>query len=107
MAAPTEKHGEEISAQNDPQNEDVPPDLDVMSPNFDPLKALYSSTVVLPVPSATCFNNLGEYESFTTGRGRGKGRGQSDGAQRRRRVGLWLFLVIKITSLRPGVLKPT
>eukprot|EP00057_Strongylocentrotus_purpuratus_P005419 XP_003730936.2 PREDICTED: uncharacterized protein LOC100890283 [Strongylocentrotus purpuratus] len=39
-------------------------EIDVLSPNFNPLKALYASNVTLPVADASIFNNLAEYERF-------------------------------------------
>ncbi|KAJ7316546.1 hypothetical protein JRQ81_002708 [Phrynocephalus forsythii] len=53
--------------------------LDVSSPRFDPLLALYSERTPLPYPAAPCFNNLAEYESFQRGllRGPRRQRGSS------------------------------
>ncbi|XP_072028192.1 uncharacterized protein [Amphiura filiformis] len=85
MAAPIGQHGNEPGSNILTETGEVPPHLDVSSPDFDPLKALYSSSVVIPVPDAKCFNNLSEYESFVSGRSQGRGRGQSEHAQRRRR----------------------
>ncbi|XP_061473478.1 U7 snRNA-associated Sm-like protein LSm11 [Rhineura floridana] len=48
--------------------------LDVSSPRFDPLLALYSERTPLPYPAAPCFNNLAEYESFQRGLCRASGR---------------------------------
>ncbi|XP_053148138.1 U7 snRNA-associated Sm-like protein LSm11 [Hemicordylus capensis] len=48
--------------------------LDVSSPHFDPLLALYSERTPLPYPAAPCFNNLAEYESFQRGLFRASGR---------------------------------
>ncbi|XP_072028581.1 uncharacterized protein [Amphiura filiformis] len=85
MAAPIGQHGNDPGSNILTETGEVPPHLDVSSPDFDPLKALYSSSVVIPVPDAKCFNNLSEYESFVSGRSQGRGRGQSEHAQRRRR----------------------
>ncbi|NXD65433.1 LSM11 protein, partial [Eolophus roseicapillus] len=51
-----------------------PSRLDVSSSRFDPLLALYSASTPLPFPSAPCFNNLAEYESFQRGLLRPRGR---------------------------------
>ncbi|KAH0629883.1 hypothetical protein JD844_012343 [Phrynosoma platyrhinos] len=56
--------------------------LDVSSPRFDPLLALYSERTPLPCPAAPCFNNLAEYESFQRGLLRG-GRQRGAAAGRR------------------------
>ncbi|XP_060127604.1 U7 snRNA-associated Sm-like protein LSm11 isoform X2 [Zootoca vivipara] len=48
--------------------------LDVSSPRFDPLLALYSERTTLPYPTAPHFNNLAEYESFQRGLLRAPGR---------------------------------
>ncbi|XP_066473354.1 U7 snRNA-associated Sm-like protein LSm11 [Tiliqua scincoides] len=63
--------------------------LDVSSPRFDPLLALYSERTPLPYPAAPCFNNLAEYESFQRGllRGPGRPRGRSAGTRARSRGG--------------------
>ncbi|XP_062826299.1 U7 snRNA-associated Sm-like protein LSm11 isoform X2 [Anolis carolinensis] len=65
--------------------------LDVASPRFDPLLALYSPRTPLPCPAAPCFNNLAEYESFQRGRSsRGPqagGAGRSSSGSSRRRKG--------------------
>lgn len=51
--------------------------LDVSSPHFDPLLALYSERTPLPYPAAPCFNNLAEYESFQRGLLRAPGRSRA------------------------------
>ncbi|XP_042682190.1 U7 snRNA-associated Sm-like protein LSm11 [Centrocercus urophasianus] len=68
-----------------------PSRLDVSSSRFDPLLALYSADTPLPFPSAPCFNNLAEYESFQRGllrqrgrRGPSASRGPSAGRSARR-----------------------
>ncbi|XP_072168177.1 uncharacterized protein [Diadema setosum] len=47
-----------------PEDDEIDEEIDVLSPNFNPLKALYSSQVRLPITDASCFNNLSEYERF-------------------------------------------
>lgn len=37
--------------------------LDLMSPKFDPLKALYSKNVRLPIPNAPVLDNIHKYRS--------------------------------------------
>jgi hypothetical protein len=37
--------------------------LDFMSPKFDPLKALYSKNVRLPIPNAPILDNIHKYRS--------------------------------------------
>jgi len=37
--------------------------LDLMSPKFDPLKALYSKNVRLPIPKAPMLDNIHKYHS--------------------------------------------
>ena len=37
--------------------------LDLMSPKFDPLKALYSKNVRLPIPKAPVLDNIHKYRS--------------------------------------------
>ncbi|XP_060621541.2 U7 snRNA-associated Sm-like protein LSm11 [Anolis sagrei] len=65
-----------------------PARLDVASPRFDPLLALYSPRTPLPFPAAPCFNNLAEYESFQRGRGPQAGEaGRSSSRSSRRRKG--------------------
>lgn len=49
--------GSEEEVKNDEE-------IDVLSPNFNPLKALYASSVKIPVADASIFNNLAEYERF-------------------------------------------
>uniref|UniRef100_A0A8D0GNY2 LSM11, U7 small nuclear RNA associated n=1 Tax=Sphenodon punctatus TaxID=8508 RepID=A0A8D0GNY2_SPHPU len=58
----------------DPGRAPSPSRLDVSSPSFDPLLALYSARTPLPYPGAPCFNNLAEYESFQRGLLRPAGR---------------------------------
>lgn len=40
------------------------PALDVTSKHFDPLKALRSDDVILPVPNARAFDNIAKFESM-------------------------------------------
>lgn len=54
----------------------------VCSDRFDPLLALYSSTVQLPFPNIKCFNNVAEYESFLKG---GRGRAKPENVEKRQR----------------------
>ncbi|XP_028271542.1 U7 snRNA-associated Sm-like protein LSm11 [Parambassis ranga] len=54
---------------------------DVCSDKFDPLVALYSPNVRLPVPNIKCFNNVAEYESFLKG---GRGRAKPENVEKRR-----------------------
>ncbi|XP_039871448.1 U7 snRNA-associated Sm-like protein LSm11 isoform X1 [Simochromis diagramma] len=56
--------------------------LDVCSDKFDPLLALYSPTVQLPIPNIKCFNNVAEYESFLKG---GRGRAKPENVEKRQR----------------------
>ncbi|XP_037117374.1 U7 snRNA-associated Sm-like protein LSm11 [Syngnathus acus] len=55
--------------------------IDVCSERFDPLLALYSTTVPLPFPNIKCFNNIAEYESFLKG---GRGRAKPENVEKRR-----------------------
>ncbi|XP_052070583.1 U7 snRNA-associated Sm-like protein LSm11 [Mytilus californianus] len=61
-------------------SENIPEELDLTSPNLNPLKALYSETIYLPHKNPTTFNNLAEYENVvikgnvTANRGRGRGK---------------------------------
>lgn len=57
MAAPMDSVG---SAEDEQNIEEI----DVLSPKFDPLKALYAEKTILPIADASCFNNLAEYERF-------------------------------------------
>lgn len=41
--------------------------LDFYSDKFDPLKALMSDKVVVPVPDAPVFDNISKYDSYTKG----------------------------------------
>lgn len=38
--------------------------LDLRSDQFDPLKALYATSMQLPHPNATIFDNIGKFESW-------------------------------------------
>ncbi|XP_046420205.1 U7 snRNA-associated Sm-like protein LSm11 [Neodiprion fabricii] len=49
--------------------------LDALSDKFEPLKALYSPKLRLPVPGAKVYDNLGSYESNARGQPRQKSRG--------------------------------
>ncbi|XP_041474373.1 uncharacterized protein LOC121423140 [Lytechinus variegatus] len=57
MAAPMNVSGGGEAEKKDEE-------IDVLSPNFNPLKALYASNVALPVSEVSVFNNLAEYERF-------------------------------------------
>ncbi|XP_038064403.1 U7 snRNA-associated Sm-like protein LSm11 isoform X2 [Patiria miniata] len=81
MAAPMTSEN-----MSNPNSDEESDETDLLSPNFNPLKALYSSRVQLPFPKATIFNNLREYERITAagnrsdgggshGHGSGRGRG--------------------------------
>lgn len=61
--------------------------LDVSSPHFDPLLALYSERTPLPYPAAPCFNNLAEYESFQRGLLRAPGRPRAAAGRSSRSAG--------------------
>ncbi|KAM6470677.1 U7 snRNA-associated Sm-like protein LSm11 [Liasis olivaceus] len=61
--------------------------LDVSSPRFDPLLALYSERTPLPYPAAPCFNNLAEYESFQRGLLRAPGRPRAAAGRSSRSAG--------------------
>lgn len=61
--------------------------LDVSSPHFDPLLALYSERTPLPYPAAPCFNNLAEYESFQRGLLRAPGRPRATAGRSSRSAG--------------------
>lgn len=41
----------------------LPPELDIRSELFDPLKALYSNDIYIPVKNARIYDNIGKYES--------------------------------------------
>jgi hypothetical protein len=45
------------------KSEDEEESLDFTSPNFDPLKALYSKNVRLPIPNAPVLDNIHKYRS--------------------------------------------
>jgi hypothetical protein len=45
------------------ESEDDLEALDLMSPKFDPLKALYSKNVRLPIPQAPVLDNIKKYRS--------------------------------------------
>jgi hypothetical protein len=44
--------------------------LDLCSPSFDPLRALYSRRTQLPFPNVAPFNNIAEYKSYSEGKSR-------------------------------------
>lgn len=81
MSAPMENIGGELKIEITPE---LPEELDLSSPNLDPLKVLYAENVHLPSKNPTLFNNLAEYEnvvirgrtrsSLLPGRGRGRAR---------------------------------
>lgn len=45
------------------EGEDESAAVDLMSPKFDPLKALYSRNVRLPIPKAPVLDNIHKYRS--------------------------------------------
>ena len=47
----------------DDNNSSSDESLDLSSDKFDPLKALYSSKVSVPVPTAPRYDNLSKYET--------------------------------------------
>lgn len=47
--------------------ENLSDSLDPLSSNFDPLAALYSNDVPLPVPDAPTYDNIGKYEQAASG----------------------------------------
>lgn len=65
---------------------DAGDDIDVCSEKFNPLLALYSSTVKVPFPDARRFNNVAEYESALRGGGRGRGAKPENVEKRRRKA---------------------
>ncbi|XP_071128355.1 uncharacterized protein [Mytilus edulis] len=77
MSAPMENIAGELKVEI---SENIPEELDLTSPNLNPLKALYSENVYLPHNNPTTFNNLAEYENvvikgnITSNRGRGRGK---------------------------------
>ncbi|VDH94603.1 Hypothetical predicted protein [Mytilus galloprovincialis] len=77
MSAPMENIAGELKVEI---SENIPEELDLTSPNLNPLKALYSENVYLPHKNPTTFNNLAEYENvvikgnITSNRGRGRGK---------------------------------
>nr|XP_046152657.1 U7 snRNA-associated Sm-like protein LSm11 [Oncorhynchus gorbuscha] len=64
------------------EEDDIAAKLDVTSDKFDPLLALYSTTVPLPYPNVKCFNNIAEYESFLKG---GRGRAKPENVEKKQR----------------------
>ncbi|KAK6170515.1 hypothetical protein SNE40_018891 [Patella caerulea] len=60
MAAPGKDESSNI------ESKDLMPSVDVLSPDFDPLSALYSRDVVIPYPEVQVFNTLYEYERKMT-----------------------------------------
>lgn len=64
------------------EEDDIAAKLDVTSEKFDPLLALYSTTVPLPYPNVKCFNNIAEYESFLKG---GRGRAKPENVEKKLR----------------------
>ncbi|XP_062977633.1 U7 snRNA-associated Sm-like protein LSm11 [Elgaria multicarinata webbii] len=77
------------SGRSSTERSPSPGRLDVSSPRFDPLLALYAERTPLPYPAAPCFNNLAEYESFQRGllRAPRRQRGCSAGTRTRSRAG--------------------
>ncbi|XP_076075650.1 uncharacterized protein LOC143046391 isoform X3 [Mytilus galloprovincialis] len=77
MSAPMENIAGELKVEI---SENIPEELDLTSPNLNPLKALYSENVYLPHKNPTTFNNLAEYENvvikgnITSNRGKGRGK---------------------------------
>ncbi|KAF1384235.1 hypothetical protein PFLUV_G00116240 [Perca fluviatilis] len=75
-----------LVAEHEPQadskaGDDDADKIDVCSDHFDPLLALYSPTVRIPVPNVKSFNNVAEYESFLKG---GRGRAKPENVEKRR-----------------------
>ncbi|XP_047440955.1 U7 snRNA-associated Sm-like protein LSm11 [Mugil cephalus] len=77
ISTPEDKPKAESKAGDDDADK-----LNVCSDSFDPLLALYSPTVQLPVPNIKSFNNVAEYESFLKG---GRGRAKPENVEKRRR----------------------
>ncbi|XP_020647010.2 U7 snRNA-associated Sm-like protein LSm11 [Pogona vitticeps] len=73
-AAAPRRRRRRSSGRSSSERSPSPGRLDVSSPRFDPLLALYSERTPLPYPGAPCFNNLAEYESFQRGLLRGPRR---------------------------------
>lgn len=62
MAAPTEQ-------ETGPSHlDEIPEHLNPMSPQFDPLRALYDKDTPVPVPDAKQFNNVAEFENYLKGK---------------------------------------
>lgn len=58
----------------------LPPELDIRSELFDPLKALYSDEIYIPVRNARIYDNIGKYESEMN---RPKGDGKKSSPRKR------------------------
>lgn len=54
---------EEQKSENSQENKDLEEDLDITSAQFNPLKALYSKDVKLPVQNVRKLDNLGMFMS--------------------------------------------
>ncbi|CAI5766841.1 Sm domain-containing protein [Podarcis lilfordi] len=73
-AGPRRRRRRRSGGRSSSERSPSPGRLDVSSPRFDPLLALYSERTPLPYPAAPHFNNLAEYESFQRGLLRAPGR---------------------------------
>lgn len=62
---------------NRTEPEPIDPTLDVTSELFDPLKALYSETVHIPVKNAKVFDNISIFESYMARKVSAKGTAAS------------------------------
>jgi hypothetical protein len=62
MATESEEEVEVLDVVS-PKFEDEVEVLDFMSPKFNPLKALYSKNVRLPIPNAPVLDNIHKYRS--------------------------------------------
>lgn len=62
-ASAIEKVEKGMDKTKKPETQSIDPELDIMSPRFNPLKALYAPADHLPVENAPCYNNLAHYES--------------------------------------------
>ncbi|XP_043274659.1 U7 snRNA-associated Sm-like protein LSm11 [Venturia canescens] len=55
--------------------------LDLSSKKFDPVKALYSQKLVIPMPSAPVYDNLSKYESVLTGSAAGPSKAKEKSSE--------------------------
>lgn len=86
-AGPGRRRRRRSGGRSSSERSPSPGRLDVSSPRFDPLLALYSERTPLPYPAAPCFNNLAEFESFQRGLPRGPGRQRGSAARSSRSAG--------------------